>query len=80
MSPTFLLYKRYRFYVNSREETRVHIHVQTPEGELKIWLSPEVEIAKNYSVSSRDVREILKVVKEKENEFKSLWEKHFIRR
>lgn len=64
MSPTFLKFKSYRFYVNSREESRKHIHVQTPDGELKIWLEPEVEIDKIYNVKPKEVSEILDIVKE----------------
>ena len=69
MSPTFLKFKSYRFYVNNREESRKHIHVQTPDGELKIWLEPEVKIDKIYNVKPKEVREILQIVKEHKNEF-----------
>jgi hypothetical protein len=31
-----------RFYFNSREESRMHIHVETPDGEAKFWLEPLV--------------------------------------
>jgi hypothetical protein len=40
-------YKNYRFFVNSREETRRHVHVQTPDGEAKFWLEPEIQLAQN---------------------------------
>lgn len=33
MSPTVLRYKKYRLFFFSREETRKHIHVVSPEGE-----------------------------------------------
>ncbi len=77
MSPTFLRYKSYRFYVNSREEPRKHIHVQTTNGEIKIWLEPKVEIAKIYNVNQKEKNEILEIVKEKKDEFIKLWNKHF---
>ena len=77
MSPTFLRIKSYRFYVNSREESRKHIHVQTPDGEVKIWLEPDVELAKVYNVNFKDVNEILEIAKEYKDEFIKKWEKHF---
>ncbi|MCK9225105.1 MAG: DUF4160 domain-containing protein [Candidatus Muirbacterium halophilum] len=77
MSPTILKYKNFRFYFNSREETRMHIHVKTPDGEMKIWLEPEVSLDKNFGVKNKDVLQILKIVMEKENEFKETWKKHF---
>ncbi len=77
MSPTFLKYKNFRFYVNSREETRIHVHVHTPDGEIKIWLEPEIEIAVNYGVRQKDVKKIIEIVKDKQNEFKRRWKEHF---
>ena len=40
MSPTVLRYKHYRFFFFSREETRKHVHVVSPEGEAKFWWEP----------------------------------------
>jgi hypothetical protein len=35
VSPTVLQQGPYRFYFNSREETRMHIHVESPDGRAK---------------------------------------------
>ena len=59
MSPTFFRIKNYRFYVNSREETRIHIHVQTSDGEAKIWLEPNVELFANYGIREDHLKEII---------------------
>ncbi len=40
--PTIYREGSYRFFFNSREETRVHIHVQSPDGIAKFWLEPIV--------------------------------------
>ncbi|MFA7576931.1 MAG: DUF4160 domain-containing protein [Candidatus Muiribacteriota bacterium] len=77
MSPTIFMYKNYRFYFNSREETRMHIHVRTADGEMKIWLEPYVELYKNYGIKNKDVLEILKIAMEKSDDFKKMWKKHF---
>lgn len=37
MSPTVLRYKKYRLFFFSREETRRHVHIVSPEGEAKFW-------------------------------------------
>lgn len=47
MSPTVFREGPYRFYFFSREETRMHVHVQGPDGEAKFWLEPSVELAQN---------------------------------
>jgi len=30
LSPTVFIYGKYRFYFNSREESRMHVHIQSP--------------------------------------------------
>ena len=45
MSPTIFRAKGFRFYFFSREETRMHVHVQHAEGEAKFWLEPDIELA-----------------------------------
>ncbi|NUM81411.1 DUF4160 domain-containing protein [bacterium] len=77
MSPTFFRHRSYRFYVNSREEKRMHIHVHTPDGEAKYWLEPLVELAVNFGIKNYDLKEIEIIIMEKQNEFKDLWKKHF---
>ncbi|MEW6380198.1 MAG: DUF4160 domain-containing protein [bacterium] len=77
MSPTFFRYKNLRFYVNSREERRKHIHVQSPDGEVKVWLEPDIQLARNYGVKESQLKEILTIVGEKKHELNELWDKHF---
>ncbi len=38
MSPTVFYFKHDRFFFFSREETRRHVHIRSPEGEAKFWL------------------------------------------
>lgn len=48
MSPTVFREKGYRFYFFSREETRMHVHVLSGDGEAKFWLEPELQLANTY--------------------------------
>ena len=75
--PTVFIEGPYRFYFFSREETRKHIHVISSEGELKIWLEPEISIAKVVNLSSSDVNKIIEIVKERKEEIYASWNKHF---
>lgn len=52
VSPTVLRAGGYRFYFFSREEVRVHVHVQHADGRAKFWLEPQVGLAQNYELSS----------------------------
>jgi hypothetical protein len=77
MSPTFLKHDSFRFFVNSREETRRHIHVQSPDGEAKFWLEPEISLAVNFGLPTHRLTEIESIIKEKRDEFIRLWNTHF---
>lgn len=52
MSPTVFNENGYRFFFFSREESRVHIHVISADGEAKFWLEPEIE-CKELSLHSK---------------------------
>ena len=45
MSPTIFRERGFRFFFFSREESRMHVHVQHASDEAKFWLDPAVELA-----------------------------------
>jgi Domain of unknown function (DUF4160) len=47
------------------------------DGEAKIWLEPGVELANNYGLSDRELREALRLVEERRDEIKAAWHSHF---
>ena len=77
MSPTVFKYKNYRFFFFSREETRIHVHVTSPDGEAKFWLEPVISLTYYHGFNDRQVKELQKIVEEKQNEIKKAWKKHF---
>jgi Domain of unknown function (DUF4160) len=77
MSPTVFRNGPYRFYFFSREEQRLHVHVQSSEGEAKFWLDPEIELARNYNLSDRDLQRIRKLIEENDYEIRDAWSRHF---
>ena len=79
MSPTVLRYKNYRFFFFSREETRKHIHIVSPEGEAKFWLEPIVALAESFRFSPSELRELQGVVERRKDEIVRAWNKHFKR-
>ena len=70
MSPTVFRYKQYKFLFFSREERRMHVHVWSPDGEAKIWLEPEIELAVNKGLKQGETIELLKITKELIHEIK----------
>jgi len=77
MSPTILRSGELRFFLFSREESRMHVHVQSPEGEAKFWLEPSIALAQNLGLKERSVCAALRLIKEHEQEVRRAWHAHF---
>ena len=75
--PTVFFDGKYRYYFFSREENRKHVHVSCSEGEVKIWLEPEISVAKVVNLNSYQVNEVLNTVKTRHEEINAEWDKHF---
>jgi len=43
MSPTIFRERGYRFFFFSLEESRMHVHVRSGNGEAEFWLESSVE-------------------------------------
>ena len=77
MSPTIFRDGSFRFYFFSREEIRMHVHVQCPDGEAKYWLEPAIALAHNDGLSDQQVRAAQLIVEAHAEEIRSAWQKHF---
>ncbi len=77
MSPTVFRESGFRFYFFSREEPRMHVHVQTQNGEAKFWIEPKIELDQYIGLSQHEINEALRLIQEHENEVRNAWLKHF---
>jgi len=77
MSPTIFREGKFRFFFFSREESRMHVHVVSADGEAKFWIEPDIELAQNYGLSERDLRTVKALIKEHEHGIRSAWRQHF---
>lgn len=75
--PTIYREGPYRFFLNSREETRMHVHVQAPDGTAKFWLEPIVALAVAYQLNAKELGQIEQLVKVHQHEFIAAWRHHF---
>ena len=66
MSPTVFIQGSYRFYFNSREETRMHVHVESPDGRAKFWLVPFVALADFHGLKQHELKEIQQIGEQNE--------------
>ena len=77
MSPTVFRYKNYRFFFFSYEESRMHIHILSPDGEAKFWIEPLVALANYQGLNDRMLNELNKLVEKHKHEIIEKWKKHF---
>ena len=77
MSPTVFREHGYRFFFFSREESRMHVHVYHENGEAKFWLEPVIKLAQNFGLSTRELKEVEKLVNSHQQEITNAWHKHF---
>jgi hypothetical protein len=77
MSPTVFRDGPFRFYFFSREEPRIHVHVQCPDGEAKFWLEPQVALAQNFGLSDQQLRTVQSLIEAHTHEIRGAWTKHF---
>ena len=76
MSPTVFRYKGFRFFFFSKEESRKHVHVYCGNGEAKFWLEPNVEVAENYGLTSKQLAEVHGIIETRKDEIINAWKKH----
>ena len=79
MSPTIFREGGFRFYFFSREEPRLHVHVQHADGEAKFWLEPNIELAQNFGLSRRHLSSAKRLTEEHYDEIIRAWKEHFER-
>jgi hypothetical protein len=56
MSPTVFRHGPFRFFFLSREEDRLHIHVQSAEDEAKFWVGPKPRSTDEFRRLGRSTR------------------------
>jgi hypothetical protein len=77
VSPTILRIGGYRLYFFSREERRIHVHVQRAGGEAKFWIDPEIALAVNHGLSPQSLARARRLVEEHEDEIRRAWKAYF---
>jgi hypothetical protein len=62
VAPTIVRDGLFRLFFFSREEKRIHVHVEHSDGEAKFWLTPEVTLATQTGLSASQIRQAQAVV------------------
>ena len=77
MAPTIFRAYGFRFFFFSREEPRLHVHVNHAEGEAKFWLEPQIALAQNIGLSSKALKQAQALIEEHEHDIRDSWQRHF---
>ncbi len=77
MSPTVFNESGFRFFFFSREEPRMHVHAHCGHGEAKYWMEPEIELAKNYGLTTKDLQIARQLIEAHADAIRNAWRKHF---
>ena len=78
--PIVFVEQGFRFHFFSREgnpREPVHVHVSRPGGTAKLWLYPEVRLAYNRRLTSRELREAGEIAAKRRQELTDAWNAHF---
>jgi hypothetical protein len=79
MSPTVFREGGFRVFFFSREEARMHVHVQWAGAEAKFWMEPQIELAPNFGFPEREVGRILTLLEERQDEIREAGHRHLSR-
>ena len=79
MSPTVFREGGIRVFFFSREESRMHVHVESAGAEAKFWIEPEIELEENFGFPDHELGRIVKLLRERQDEIRKAWNQHFPR-
>lgn len=69
---------RFFFYSNEGSPREpIHVHAESPDGEAKFWIQPEVGIAASVGFDRRALSDLVKVVETRKEEIERAWHEHF---
>ncbi|WP_404418518.1 DUF4160 domain-containing protein [Marinospirillum sp.] len=69
---------KFFFYSNEGNPLEpVHVHVRRAGCEAKIWLQPEIQIARNEGFDAKALKKILELVQQHQEALKEAWYEYF---
>ena len=76
LMPTVLRVEGFRFFFFSDEHLPEHIHIEKGDGYARIELET-LEVTDSYNLNSKEIKKLLKIVKEHNNELQRSWNEYF---
>ena len=76
VSPTIFHAGGLHFRSFSREESRVHVQVESDQGEARIWIEPHIEVAENHHLPATTLTRALWEIRSHETQIREAWRAH----
>ncbi len=73
MSPTIIRPRNYRVIIFTNDHPPAHVHVRRAGNEARVGLEPVV-LLDNYGFSSREVKQILQIVRDNQTALLTSWD------
>jgi len=77
--PTILRINGYRFFFFSNEHEPIHIHIEKSDKYAKIDVK-SIEVIENYKFTSKELKELVKIVKANQEKIVEAWNEYFGKR
>ena len=72
--PTIHREEKYKFRFYSLENNEPpHIHVWSPDGQMKVWLNKNLDVAECYNIPRHEWKKILAIIAEQQKTFLKKW-------
>lgn len=72
--PTALVVQGVRFFFYSNDLIEpIHVHAETSDGTAKVWLSPEVRLAKAVGLTDTELNKVLKLAQQHRATLEEIW-------
>lgn len=69
---------KFHFYANEGNPREpAHIHVESPGAKAKVWLYPEVSIARSFGYTRAEQSWIIRIVEARRGEIEKVWNEFF---
>jgi hypothetical protein len=78
--PTVFRFNGIRFHFFANEGTPrepVHIHTERSDADAKLWLFPEVTIAKTFGYTGHEQAILLRIARQRRDEIERAWNEFF---
>lgn len=71
--PTLFIIGELRFFFYALDHEPIHVHVESPDGDAKFKIEPEIEMYENNGLNTRQVKKAKQAIKENKEVIIERW-------